>query len=1204
MASPMDLAIRPAADKMAKSEEIAEEPGAETTTTTTAPSPSATPQLESKVFPRFPQFSQLPQELQDLIWDNCSNPPSQACVQAVGVFSQLDCWEEDATVELNLPSWDLARRSHYYHMTVDVRPACLMASQAVVKARSRWEQEEAAELAALNSNPDVSSYDVNKQRTMATIHLPKARLGKKPRLPWETSSRNKHVRVLFNPQLDIIWLDCAFGFNGRWIHESLAELLLLESTTDYSGLVELAPVHQLAIEFDGSTFHKYCISCKFLAKDRKKFEKWYRAQPEPREGKEDARSSVLQALYSAFRYVTLEDLDEHQKAEAKKWFMQSHARDLLRRHRWWMSRDLEKLRVFSAERETYYGETFDFDKFLEALPLLQRVYEVFEHEHNRFERDHGKYDPLDFDPETGKPICLAGQPLPAGRFPPPRPHRVVWCANAKAIARFWPVITPHLRTIFVIDRRIRIKPGASIPAGSRTYQGNGCLFVEVLRPRGHERGGEDAVWQYPEAGAWGANAFEFAGGLYNLMERGACSSPARKSANKSPAQTPKSGARAGSRSVKFTNPTPGPSQSTGLTPSLRRATLTATKTHTPRRRSAPAWPPSTPSNGSGIPGLDRNGAPFSGEVRFLPLRQVLDGRIKRRIRRNGLSEEMNAIAAEKRRRAEETRREISRLKAELAEKDAEIERLHDETVVLDTGRVWALEQEVERLKKELERRSGNGGEEEEEWVDASESPCSDGFEDFDVEGGDGFGEASRDGGVFCSTPSKQRVQTSFPTPPATSPEPSVQLTPCRRQPSRLSVAVQADVQDPEKKRLEEEFESLQLEVAKLTAKLESYTALESRLSDKLAPFSPENTSTETEDSSSPTLEDRLTHLLQSLSDKTTALTTLTTSLTSLGFPGSSALEVIDSLRTSLRTARLELEYLNPGELTLPLTGAGSAILELLLARLHDLSTRTREQEEELDEYHVANQSLRAQLDARVTAMDQLAGKLTAAEREARDKDARIAELQVGLDRLKHASETYARDVAELEALVQRVEADLDTSQQENKTLTAELEEKTSTLTRLQKELAAARETQTQLQCELDALSATHAEALELLDSQKDELEGVGEALQEAKETARRLEEEKARLEREKRRAEEVVGGMNEALAKVMMMGQGFLGGVSSSVVGGEGKRGVDESQESTLVSGKEGGEEREGRARKRRKYDSGLGLLEEDEVDGLSLASE
>lgn len=728
-----------------------------------------------------------------------------------------------------------------------------------------------------------------------------------------------------------------------------------------------------------------------------------------------------------------------------------------------------------------------------------------------------------------------------------------------------------------------------------------------------------------------------------------CASPARPAKEILAARTPKSR----KRRVRFSDPGPdtvptrgGPS-ATGLTPIIRRASLSGSKT--PRRRSTPAR--LFPSNGSGIPDLDPQGSPFGGEVHFLPLRQVLDGRVKRRIRRNGLSEEMNTISTERRRRAEETKAEIERLKEELAERDEEIERLHDETVVLDTDRIWNLEQQVAALRRELASRSGVQqvpSSPASEWIRAGRDPYSDDFMELDIGGdADVFGESTR-AELVCSTPTR-RMCASFPTPPGTSPEPQLPQTPCRREASpRTNAGVQAALPDPEKQLLEEELESLQLEVGKLTTTLESYSALTSRLSDRLTPFSPRPAPREPSAENSD-LETHLSTVLQTLSDRTAALAELDTSLKSLGFPGSDAFEVIDSLRSGLRSARLELEYLAPGEVALPLTGSGAEVLDMVLVQLRNLAQKARAANNSIDEYHAIELSLRQQLNARVTAMDSLTNKLHTAERTAREKDARITDLEVGLARLKHAAQTYTRDISELETLVQRMETDLtarttdlSAAQTQHQQTVAE---KTATITTLEEKLAAALSQTTHLQSELTALSTTHASTLHshttelntLTTSHKEdlasatkshattltdrdaritelraEMQRIGAALQEARDTVKRLRVENARLGEangvlvgERKRAEEVVQGMRGALVGVLRMGEGFLAGPGP--VGAE--LGVGEEVTGKVTtplagSGKVGRElldgdlAESGRGNKRRKYDSGLGFLDEEEVGG------
>lgn len=111
-----------------------------------------------------------------------------------------------------------------------------------------------------------------------------------------------------------------------------------------------------------------------------------------------------------------------------------------------------------------------------------------------------------WDPSTDQPICLAGQSDKAGG------HKRRWCGNVNAAASLWPLVTPHLRTQYVIDCSIKLRAGASLPSGLRRFQANGCILVEVPPPQDRrlERGGEDSIWEYSRAPKWGENAFEAA----------------------------------------------------------------------------------------------------------------------------------------------------------------------------------------------------------------------------------------------------------------------------------------------------------------------------------------------------------------------------------------------------------------------------------------------------------------------------------------------------------------------------------------------------------------------------------------------------------------------------------------------------------------------------------------------------------------------
>ncbi|KAL0936807.1 uncharacterized protein CTRU02_209022 [Colletotrichum truncatum] len=719
-----------------------------------------------------------------------------------------------------------------------------------------------------------------------------------------------------------------------------------------------------------------------------------------------------------------------------------------------------------------------------------------------------------------------------------------------------------------------------------------------------------------------------------------------------PASTPH---RASKRKVRFSDPglaatprtTSRTASSTGLTPMVRRATLNrGTPTSRVRRHSAPV--PRTPS-GSGAAPFE---VPYCGEVHFLPLRQVLDGRVQRRIRRNGLSEEMNTISSEKRRRAKDTKAEIDRLKAQLKERDAEIYELQNATIVLDTDRIWELEREVESLKEELSSRAGVRERTCYEWTLAARDPFADDFMETDtVEAesiagerivGDetAFGDATM-ADFVCSTPS--RVRSSFLTPPLTSPVAEAPMTPSSHRSTRTlnpsaQIGVQTSFPDLEKESLQQELTSLRLEMSKLTSTLESYNSLTARISDRLSSFTPSKTP-ETPSDPLETIEGQVNNLLQTVSDRTAALLDLNSSLSGLGFSGSDASEIITSLAASLRTARLELEYLTPGEITLPLSSHGAEVLDLLLTRLRDLAKRAREDEASIDEYHQLELSLRQQLGARVAAMDGLNEELTRAKAQLQQKDATVKELEVSVDRLKGAVNGYIRDVMELESIVSRTEsenrdamatkdAQIEVGRRvlrSKEDMIAQLEGKLADsivqTKSLRRRLDESEETRTK---EAASLNRRSGQALALRDARvaelREEIERVNESLRAAHEGMKNLRIEKKGLEgklaEERESAKRVIDQMKEELERVVSMSRDFLAepveeaGSTTPKTSPPKRRAIgiepytESIPESPLAEGTvvqkgllSGEMARRSFGRKRRRYDSGLGFLDEDEVD-------
>ncbi|KAL2211106.1 hypothetical protein CC79DRAFT_1331472 [Sarocladium strictum] len=689
-----------------------------------------------------------------------------------------------------------------------------------------------------------------------------------------------------------------------------------------------------------------------------------------------------------------------------------------------------------------------------------------------------------------------------------------------------------------------------------------------------------------------------------------------------PAQTP----RRGTKRVRFSDPGPvlhqdgpsSPSASSGLTPMIRRTSL-----FTPKRRRV-----STPSR----PGTSANPASGSGLRRTHDA--ATDDRVERRLRRSNVRDMVNRFDLEKRRSSSQ----LTALRSELRARDQEIYELQNATIIVDNERIWDLERQVSELQREVERRTRDDDTELNDdrsmnWTLAARDPFDDDFMDLEdtYEGEDShFGNATM-GQFVCSTPSKARpsfAESSFPTPPATSP--TIPMTPTSRfqlPPTPSSHAgVQVCFEDPENKRLQEELASLRLEISKLTGTLDSYRSLTGRLEEQLP-----STSSHIDDSAqSPleTLEGRVADLLRSVSDRAAALQQLTQSISDLGFPGSDASEMLTSLATHFRAARLELEYLTPGEIELPLTSHGAEVLDLLLSKLRELATRVKEGEDSVDEYHEIEQSLRKQLDARVTVMNGLRAEMGKAQELMTARDTRIRELEIGNDRLKGAVSGYVRDISELEKLVGSLEQQANdvtaTLSATEKSTRQSLSSKDDLIEDLEVKLSAAARRAESLQQQftdttashsrqLSSLNKQHGKALALRDARvaelRSEIDRVNESIRAAHETIRSLRVENGGLQHkmddERRKAKGALDAMKEELQRVLQMSQDFLNTPQKDA----GPRLVDPSDEapsSPLPSGAKavtgnllsGGLARRGSKKLGRRLDSGIGLEDDEQIEG------
>lgn len=230
------------------------------------------------------------------------------------------------------------------------------------------------------------------------------------------------------------------------------------------------------------------------------------------------------------------------------------------------------------------------------------------------------------------------------------------------------------------------------------------------------------------------------------------------------------------------------------------------------------------------------------------------------------------------------------------------------------------------------------------------------------------------------------------------------------------------------------------ELATLTEMLEHNTTTQERLTAKLEPWvSPVDAShTEALDFA---LDSVLTHLVlarESAHDHATRFDALTKELCGL-FP--SALEgeseghydsgvvaeaVLNLMQDQFRAARLDLEYLFPGEQAEGFDN--SKLLSMLIDRLKALNSQNTQQKDQIEAYADQGACLQSQLSARVDATKTLQGMLTDAQsaiaklqeenniliEEGEDKDENH-------DRLKTVLESYRTEIKGLENCIQKLD---------------------------------------------------------------------------------------------------------------------------------------------------------------------------------------
>jgi len=407
-------------------------------------------------------------------------------------------------------------------------------------------------------------------------------------------------------------------------------------------------------------------------------------------------------------------------------------------------------------------------------------------------------------------------------------------------------------------------------------------------------------------------------------------------------------------------------------------------------------------------------------MQFTPIRQILDSRTQRRIRRIGLSDEINHIEREKRQTSnlektiESLLQERDSLKNELNAMKQRHEIPEDELPSYESFwmsphlRIRELEHETSRLRDEISVTSLRSHEE------SSLSASNEG-ETFLL----------NDSAIIVSdSPEFRAVRDCHSPVPFSLMMSDPPNTDVSTQTQALESIEDSDIQDL----------TLDLEAARREKK-ELFNACRSHIS---AFENSEMKDIFLRSSPPPDFFDNvidiLTTALSRASDATQALEGIRLECSSLGFSGLSADDVLSDMKSHFRSARLELERSIPGETPNGLED-GKATLSALVKRVKSLANDLRAERKHHCGSLGREKALRGQFDNLLHRYEAAANKIGKLEdsiassagdmlhtrMRMQDLENEQKEKSIGIDRLNAALDKYHEDVKSLEELVGRLE---------------------------------------------------------------------------------------------------------------------------------------------------------------------------------------
>lgn len=475
--------------------------------------------------------------------------------------------------------------------------------------------------------------------------------------------------------------------------------------------------------------------------------------------------------------------------------------------------------------------------------------------------------------------------------------------------------------------------------------------------------------------------------------------------------------------VRFSDPGPllhgAEDSSTGLTPALQRTSFVGvagsgdrTPSRKVRRRSTPA------------PQIRRSFDPVEPfedgcaeqRMQFTPLRQILDIRTQRRIRRFGLSDEINHIEREKR-NASSFERTLAQLRHERDTLQQELSSMKQQRSMAEGPeksfwtspqvRIQELESATSRLWDEISVASSRSADGHESLFSNDENTLK--LNDSEV--------------IVSNSPDLRAVQNLHSPAPE-----NITLL----DQTSVDVSGQTTILDnPEDTQmLTMDLKTARNEKRELFDACRSHISIfdNSSLGDALRQSSPPPDFLEN-------AVQMLTTALSRASDATQALEGINLECSNLGFTGDGAEDMISDMRSHFRSARLGLERAVPGETADAGLEDGKATLGALVKRVRSLAGDLQTERKYHDGSLGRERALRGQFDNLLYRYEAAANKIGNLENSIsssagdmlhtrmrmRDLENEDHEKSLGIDRLNTALDKYREDVKGLEELVSRLE---------------------------------------------------------------------------------------------------------------------------------------------------------------------------------------